>query len=342
MELTAGPAAAHGALLRQAHGEEPQREAVRVLSVDGGGVRGIVPALVLAEIERRTGRHAAELFDVLAGTSIGAVLSVGVTVPGDDGKPRWRATDALDVYRSRMAEIFDRSSWKVLAGAGALLHERYDEAPVEAMLAYYFGDHMLSEALAHVIVPAYDLVSNDVLLFDSEAAKAAPETDIMMRLVIRGATAAPTYFEPEPVRPPAAPREQLLVDGGLFANNPGVCAFMQVQRRYRDADMIMVSLGTGGSEHPLPHSEVRSWGLAHWARPLFNLVMDSASKATHHHLRALLGDQRYFRFDPSLQGCSHHLDDASPENLAALEEAGTRLIARCSQQIDRVCELVDR
>jgi hypothetical protein len=117
---------------------------------------------------------------------------------------------------------------------------------------------------------------------------------------------------------------------------------MQAQRRHLGADIVMVSLGTGAPEHPLAHSEVKSWGLAHWARPILSLVLDSASQATHHHLRSLLGEQRYFRFDPRLNGASHRLDDASPENLAALEKAGRDLVSELSDEIDRVCELVDR
>ncbi|HET9061599.1 MAG TPA: patatin-like phospholipase family protein, partial [Acidimicrobiales bacterium] len=73
MKLTALPEPQQGALLRQAHGDSPQRP-VRVLSIDGGGVRGLVPAIVLADIERRTGRRICELFDVVAGTSTGAII----------------------------------------------------------------------------------------------------------------------------------------------------------------------------------------------------------------------------------------------------------------------------
>lgn len=342
MRLTSGPGTAQGSLIRQVHGEEPHEQAVRVLSVDGGGVRGIVPAMVLAEIERRTGKKSADLFDVVAGTSIGSVLAVGVTVPGDDGRPRWSAEEGVDIFKERLPKVFDRSGWHSMAGVGGLFQERYDQGPVEAMLDHYFGDHMLSEALADVVVPAYDLVGNDVLLFDSVAAKSDPDQDLLMRVVIRGSTAAPTYFEPEPVGPPLTKQEYLLVDGGLFANNPGVCAFMEVQRRHLGSDVVMISLGTGASERPLTRPEVKSWGLAHWARPIFNLVMDSASQATHHHLRSLLGGQRYFRFNPGLKDCSHRLDDAGLDNLKALEERGRELIASSSEQIDQVCELIDR
>jgi patatin-like phospholipase/acyl hydrolase len=222
------------------------------------------------------------------------------------------------------------------------LHEKYDEEPLEAMLEHYFGDCRMSEALTNVVVPAYDLVSGDVLLFDTEMAKKDRATDMPMRIVVRGATAAPTYFEPERVGPPTVMEEHLVVDGGIFANNPAICAFMHCQQRHPGGDVVMLSLGTGGAMRSVRLEEVRSWGLAHWARPLFNLVLASASQATDHHLRSLLGERRYFRLEPDLDvhGCTHRLDDASADNLAALEKAAEALIAARSAEIDQVCQLL--
>ena len=231
----------------------------------------------------------------------------------------------MELYKSHLPEIFDRSAWQAVASVGSLLHEKYDERPFERLLEHYFGEHLLSEAVANVVVPAYDLANQDVLLFDSLVAKADPESDMPMRVVARGATAAPTYFEPAQVGPPLAHQHHLLVDGGVFANNPGLSAFMQAQQRHRGADVVMVSLGTGTPVHPLHIEEIRSWGLAHWARPLLSLVLDGVSQATDHHLRSLLGEQRYFRFDAPLDGCSHRLDDASAANLGQLQSAAESL-----------------
>jgi patatin-like phospholipase/acyl hydrolase len=299
--------------------------------------------MVLAEIERRTGQHLSDLFDIVAGTSTGAVLAVGLAVPGEKpGTPRWGAQDGVDIYRHRLPEVFARDGRHLLSGVESIWHQKYDHGPLEALLLRYFGDHMMSEALTNVIVPAYDIATNDVLLFDSAAAEASPALDLPMRVVVRGATAAPTYFEPEPVGPPQAQAKHLLVDGGLFANNPGVCAFMQAQRLNRGSDVIMVSLGTGAAARPLDLGEVKSWGLAHWARPLFSLVMDSASQATDYHLRSLLGEQRYFRFQAPLEGCSHRLDDASPDNLDRLCRASEAYIGANSERLDRLCALLCR
>src|SRR5438067_8204092 len=82
---------------------------MRVLSIDGGGVRGIIPALVLAEVERRTGKRTAELFDLVTGTSTGGIIALAMTVPGDDGAPRWTADELADLYRTKGNVIFETS-----------------------------------------------------------------------------------------------------------------------------------------------------------------------------------------------------------------------------------------
>src|SRR3954449_12357803 len=83
--------------------------AMKVLCIDGGGIRGLIPALVLAEIERRTGRPTFELFDLIAGTSTGGILACGLTCPGEDGRPRHSAEELADLYRTEGPRIFDRS-----------------------------------------------------------------------------------------------------------------------------------------------------------------------------------------------------------------------------------------
>jgi uncharacterized protein len=78
----------------------------KVLSIDGGGLRGIIPAMVLAEIEERTGRPIAETFDLIAGTSTGGILALGLTMPGDGGKPRYTAKELIRIYEEQGARIF--------------------------------------------------------------------------------------------------------------------------------------------------------------------------------------------------------------------------------------------
>src|SRR3954453_664746 len=120
---------------------------MKVLSIDGGGIRGLIPALVLAEIERRTGRPTADLFALIAGTSTGGILACGLTRPGPDGRPLHSAEALADLYRTEGPKIFDRSLRKKITSVGGLVDERYDDEALNAALATYLGDARLKDAL---------------------------------------------------------------------------------------------------------------------------------------------------------------------------------------------------
>src|SRR5579884_2763947 len=115
-------------ILARIHGREPHDQAVRVLCIDGGGIRGIIPAVVLAELERRTGRHPVELFDLFAGTSTGSILAMGMAAPGPDGRPRHRAEVTPDAYTEFAPHIFPRTRLPELRG---LVQGKYSAAGLE-------------------------------------------------------------------------------------------------------------------------------------------------------------------------------------------------------------------
>jgi patatin-like phospholipase/acyl hydrolase len=310
---------------------------VRVLSVDGGGVRGIIPALVLAELEQRTNRPVAGLFDLLAGTSTGGLLALGLAMPDRRGEPPARAARLIELYEQAGHNIFVRGSHNPVH---PLLHERYPSAHIERTLDGYFGDTPLSAAAVDVLVTSYDLLSRDVFLLSSRAAREAADQDLPMRVAARATSAAPTYFEPVAVQLGTPPRRHLLIDGGVCANNPALTAYAEVQRHSPGAEVLMVSLGTGDTVKPYAVHEVRDWGLAHWARVILHVVLDGASEMAHLQLRALLHPRRYYRLQVDLQRANDHLDDATPANIRALQEEGRRLIATHDRELDELAELL--
>src|SRR5687768_18078831 len=130
---------------------------MKVLCIDGGGIRGLIPALVLDEIERRTGRRIADMVDLLAGTSTGGLLACGLARPGAGGRPRYTAAELADLYVQEGPKIFDRSLVKTITSVGGLADERYDDAALEDTLARYLGDTRLSGALRDLLITAYDI-----------------------------------------------------------------------------------------------------------------------------------------------------------------------------------------
>jgi patatin-like phospholipase/acyl hydrolase len=303
---------------------------VRILSIDGGGIRGIIPALVLAEVEARTGRRIAELFDLVAGTSTGGILACALTVPG--ARP---AHELVELYRTEGPRIFHRSLVRRVETADGLLDEKYDDAALRAALADYLGTARLSDATTRVLATAYDLEGRAPYFFKSWRA----DRDAPMVEVARATAAAPTYFEPIGVDGLA------LVDGGVFATNPAMCAYAEAARLAQEAgarvDVRLLSLGTGRLTRPMHLADAHGWGLVEWVRPLIDVVFDGVADTVDYQLQHILGEGAYTRLQTDLDQASDALDDASPANLARLEREAAELIAARSAELDAVCaELV--
>jgi uncharacterized protein len=221
----------------------------KVLSIDGGGIRGIIPAMVLAEIEERTGKSIAETFDLIAGTSTGGILALGLAMPGDGGRPKYTASELIELYEDEGTSIFSGRAGTIRN----LFEERYPSAGVEGVLDRYFGDARLKDALSTVFVTSYEIELRAPFFFRSERAKVDADYDFPMREVARATSAAPTYFEPAKVEARGPVEYYALVDGGVFANNPAMCAYVEAssilkERGSASTDeptILVVSLGTG-------------------------------------------------------------------------------------------------
>lgn len=307
---------------------------MNVLSVDGGGIRGVIPAMVLADLEERTGKPTAELFDLIAGTSTGGIIALALTVPGADGGPRWTANDLVDLYLTEGPRIFHHSIGQMFESGLGLLDEKYDAAPLEQALKDYLGETRVSEAVTDVMVASYDLEHRKPFFFKTDRAKLKPEHDWLMREAARATSAAPTYFEPEKLT--ADGEVFALCDGGVFANNPAMSAYAEARRRHPRAQIRLVSLGTGQLTRKLHYEDVRGWGLIEWARPLLDVVFDGVSDATEYELAQLLPESDYMRFQTELVGASDALDNANERNLEHLQDLARSLISERAADLEQL------
>jgi patatin-like phospholipase/acyl hydrolase len=313
---------------------------VKVLCIDGGGIRGLIPALVLAEIERRTGRRTADMVDVVAGTSTGGILACGLSRPGPDGAPLFSAAELAGIYMEEGPRIFRRSLLKRIFSIEGWVDERYEDDGLNRALERYLGDALLSDALTDVLVTAYDIHDRFAFFFRSRRARSDPEYDFPLAQVARATSAAPSYFEPAEVTDRAGARTYPLVDGGIYAVNPSMCAYADVVATGHAADLrLMLSLGTGAHTRAYTFEETRWWGQLAWARPALDMVFDGVADTIEFEAGTLMGD-RYVRLQTELDVASDDLDDASPANLAALRTEAERLIAASAAEIDRVCAIL--
>lgn len=199
----------------------------RILCIDGGGIRGIIPAVVLAELEQRTGRPISACFDLIAGTSTGGIIALALTRPDPRGRPQYSAEDLVGFYEQIGPSIFARDPIHRAATLESLAGPRFDGAPLRRALDEFFGDTMLSAALRDVLVTSYDIERREPFFFKSHHARVRTERDYRMRDVAAATAAGPTYFEP--VRLPTSDHVgyRALVDGGVYANNPTMCALVE-------------------------------------------------------------------------------------------------------------------
>lgn len=313
---------------------------IKILSIDGGGIRGIIPATVLAEIEKKTGKPASELFDIIAGTSTGGILALGLTVPDNNGKAKYKAKELIEFYTKNGKKIFDRSFWKGLSSVAGITDEKYDHKPLVKVLKKYLGRKFLKSAVERTLISTYDIYGRTPIFFKSWR---EDYNNYEMWKVARATSAAPTYFEPQELE--VTGKERVLVDGGVFINNPAVSAYAEAMRlisegELPDEQILIISLGTGELTRPITYSDTKSWGKLEWALPILSVVFDGVSDGADYQLKQILGHEFYYRLQTVLDNVNDDLDDASQGNIDNLIRKADKLVEEKAETIEKVCGLL--
>lgn len=317
-----------------------------VLSIDGGGIRGIIPALILAELERRSGKPTCELFQLLAGTSTGGILALALARPDDDGRPAFTAQDLVALYEEDGPDIFSRPIWHRVWALGNILEEKYPSAGIERALEDRFGDTRVADAITPVLVTAYDIEQRRPFFFKSNDATNDPSKNYLMRDAAHATSAAPTYFEPARIAASDEYEPICLVDGGVFSNNPAACALVEALSDFQapPSEIAVLSLGTGELTRPIPFEDAKDWGLAMWAQPILSVVFDGVSDTVSYQIdkviKAFSGPDRYLRMQTELVVGNDDMDDASRTNIEALKGVAERMIDRHSDELDAWAEML--
>ena len=325
---------------------------VRVLAIDGGGIRGIIPSHVLVALEDLTGQSVASLFDVIVGTSIGGIGALALAAPDKEGGPAYSARDVLDFFCDRAAQIFPKTSlsWprslrelenllrlptptQALLGTNREIgNARYSADGLKAALAELFGERTLREALTDIVIPTYDVRAQHPLFYRSADVCAGKQPDLPMWRIGLATSAAPTYFPPVESEDESG-QPQVLVDGGVFANSPAPVGLLEGVLRARAlggaaVDVLIVSLGTGrvGSRPDRTYDEFAGLTWFKLAQAVYEAAQVGQSSVNDALLAPLLGDH-YWRFDTILpEGVGLGTDNSEKENLERLNRIGLALV----------------
>lgn len=280
-----------------------------ILSLDGGGIKGIIEARILAEFEKRTNKPVHELFDMVVGTSTGGLIACGLTSNRQGFNRPFTAEELVEFFRTNSTKIFP---WVIpfsqYIRRGPKYSEKVTKNGIEKLLKENFGDAKLSEAKKPLIVTAVDIAESDIFFFKSHRINGKQYHDHYIRDVCRATSAAPTYFPPafiSAINKPDYVEEPpcfALVDGGVAANNPVAVAYQEARKLFgKDAEIKIISIGTGESGEnrlqPYPkepveiakkikadndkaraaYNKAQRRGLVRWISPMFGLMFDGQS-----------------------------------------------------------------
>ncbi len=264
-----------------------------ILSLDGGGIRGLLTAILLERLEAARPGMLAKV-DLFAGSSTGGILALGLAAGRTPSQAR-------ALYEQRGREVFADSRWDNWRDLGHAVRAQYSNAPLKKVLTHEFGDMTLGDLPRRVVIAAFDLEndpSNPLPLRtwkakffhnfpgrDSDARERV--VDVAMRT-----SAAPSYF----------PIYQGYIDGGVVAGNPSMTALAQALEPNTGGQVLgnvsVLSVGTGRNARYVPAQDA-DWGWVQWAPHIIDLVLDGTSGVADYECRQLLGP-RYHRLNPFL------------------------------------------
>lgn len=291
----------------------PGLERFQVLALDGGGAKALFTAHVLARLEEDLGVRVVDQFDLIAGTSAGGVVALGLGAG-------FRPAEIVELYSALTARVFARSRW---TAARRLTRPAYSGEVLREVLGEVFGDRLLGESTKRLIVPSWDVQRGEVHIFKTpHHERLRRDWRISMVDVAMATTAAPTYF------PAAQVDGHRLIDGGVWANNPSVVAIGEaVSMLDVPLDAIRV-LNVGTIDQKTIHSErLDTGGLAAWAKPAATLMITATSRGAQGTATHLIGNDKFARFDARVPGDIFALDRASPAALAGLAAGESRMLS---------------
>lgn len=288
----------------------------RILSLDGGGLRGIVPLLVLKRIEEITGKKIHELFDVIVGTSTGGIIACGLTCTKDGVNPALDIDQLIQLYTTKGDTIFPRRTnifTKAIGGIKSAFGPKFSPKGLDGLLKEYFGDLTLKDTLKPIIVTSYDIKNNDVVMFKTRnAVWDADRYDAKLSDVCRATSAAPTYLPSFELKFDG--KQRVCIDGGVYINNPVMAAVSDVLRSVEGLslkDIECLSLGTGVYSESLD-DKTEGWGLLGWAMPITTIMMQATSKSSAYEANELL--KKHLRLQISICDKKRSdMADSSPE-----------------------------
>ena len=273
----------------------------RILSLDGGGIRGVLTTSILERLDKECPGFLSKV-DLFAGTSTGGLIALGLAHGA-------RLQEIQDIYIAKGSKVFADTLLDDIFDLGQIVGAQYDNRNLERELKRILGKTTLAELQKKVLITAFDLENGSgpdrswkPKLFHNFAGEDSDGTIPAYKVGLY-TSAAPSYF----------PSVDGYIDGGVFANNPSMCALAQTQDPRAGvpsklSDILLLSIGTGRPVHYIPGRR-HDWGYAQWAKPILTLILDGVDRIADYQCKMILGEQ-YHRIQPLLKDSDSFSVDA--------------------------------
>ncbi len=328
---------------------------IRLLSLDGGGIRGVLSGQIIVRIENLLKEitndpttRIGDYFDIISGTSTGAILACAYITPNEYNKPKYSAEEVVSFYLDNGDKIFNKSFKQRIKSGFGIFSSEFDEKGLVDSLEKYFGDLELKDLLKPCLIPSVETEKRECILFKQHNAKLSPDENFYVKDVLRGTTSAPTYFKPAEIYSISGNRYSL-VDGGLYANNSSLCAYTEINKIFESKrnltvrDVKILSIGTGSYNIAYENKKARKWGLLQWAKPSIDMMMSSTSNVTHYQLNKLFDSfncsEQYLRINPILPQSLSSMDNTEKNNMKNLQEKGDNIFEINKDKLKAFLEL---
>lgn len=300
---------------------------VRILTIDGGALHGLASLEVLKGLEQEAGKPVSELFDFVAGTSTGAIITTAILLPDDNGNPKYTVDDVIDLYRTLSQQIIDVPFYHTALTLNGLLGPRLFNHTRFLTADNIYENKKFGDLLRPAMIPVFSQDRNAVQLFFNVL---EPDANLFIGPLVSAATSAPSYF---PAVQLAGYNDHagIYADGGLILNNPSLVAYLRAVEKSQDAEYIVVSVGGNATSDVTAEQSVEG-GFLVWLRPIFSMVFRGQADVNTNALAILenIGSPtrlKSYRLEPTL---SPHwgLFDPSPENIRRISDAGSDYVKK--------------
>lgn len=338
-----------------------ETDSFKILSIDGGGIRGVIPCQILAELENDliysygSDVRLCDYFDLIAGTSTGGIIAIGIALG-------IKVQDVLDLYLSHGEEIFPSRNQRIISKGFNIFKGKpfYPRTQLKRLLREAYEGHTgitdvrLGHAKTRLLIPTYSLANREIhILKTSHSPKLQRDYQIPAVDAALATAAAPAYFTPYDFQYKNIGKDgegcmSKMVDGGIVANNPAFMALLETTNCLKVPleKIRLLSIGTGEEKKicPKASSEITPW---FWVNPtkgpmLYEIMAEAQSAQVHNLLNLFKNgiggelDDRflYVRLQHSFGGNDHiDLDSTSSDNMIMMREAGSKIYRQQCAQI---------